>query len=925
MRCCEDQQPHMIPRFQAKLPCIMSPVTDQLLYTKLFVPPLRPSLVRRARLTNRLNQGENRKLMLVSAPAGFGKTTLVVEWLNSNDHLPTTAWLSLEPADNDPVRFWTYALAAIQKVEATLGAIAADQVKAAQAGNSRLDTQSVLTMLINDLVVYQGRFALVLDDYHHIRDPIIHEAIVFLLTHSPPNFHLIITTRADPPLSLHRLRAEFQLSETREKDLRFSQSESAEFLNSLMGLKLSDADVAALDNRTEGWAASLQLAALALLDRPTSQRQALLSSFSGSQAYIVDYLMAEVLGRQSPEIHSFLLRTSILERLSGSLCDALIGEHNGAATLESLDHANLFLTPLDDRGHWYRYHRLFADVLRERLLKTRPGEVAGLHRQAAGWLAQNGQPRVAMGHAIAGEDFGLAAAIGEQAGGQLLASGEWPTLLEWLDALPDDVVHQRPELTLYAAWASALAGRLDDVPAHLSAVERWLEAAGAGDRSERPQEVTMMGYRGQLAALRGWLASIEGDVQAAIDYSQQALSLVPDDDFFFRGIIMTVLGIVYSFMDDWAEAGRLLESGRAYSEKAGNRQMALVAGATLGQVHEARGQLRRAAANYRRLIGQTLGQINNTVAAAHYHLGILLYEWNRLDEAQVHFETAVNLGRQAKGLDVEVLSRLWLGRIQQAMGDWQEADRLIEAIDSDNLRQLSPPVEAYASAMLARLSAGSTAESRPDERISEIVALADEPNPTHSWQQSFQYLIAGQLLLDQRRWEEATQWIGTLVALYRENGLASSLITALAMLALAEQGRGNGPQAQASLGEVLELAAPEDYLRTFLDLGQPMALLLKETANIGSSTYHGRLLDAFANVAEEAAIATESRPTIEKLKEREIEILRFMALGLSNPDIASELFLSAETVKWYSKSLYQKLDVHSRTEAVARAIELGLI
>src|SRR3712207_5241388 len=451
-------------------------MSTPILATKLYVPPPQPRVVLRPRLIERLNEGLHRKLTLISAPAGSGKTTLVGEWVAAVER--PAAWLSLDEGDNDPTRFRSYLVAALQTVAPDIG----ESVLGVLGSPQPPPTESLLTALLNEISTIPDDFVLVLDDYHVVDARAIDDALVFLLEHLPPRMHLVIATREDPHLPLARLRARGQLTELRASDLRFTLSEAAEFLNSVMGLGLSAEDIAALESRTEGWIAGLQLAALSMRGR--EDVSGFIRAFAGDNRYIVDYLVEEVLQRQPERIRSFLLQTSILERLSGPLCDAVTGQEEGNARLEALERGNFFVVPLDDKRHWYRYHHLFAEVLYAHLMAEQPDLVATLDRKSTGWYEQNGLLSDAIRHALAAEDFERAASLVELAALEMLGSGQEDTLFGWLEALPDELVGSRPVLSVYYAFASLGHIGLEAAEACLQEVERWLDTTA--DTSEEP-------------------------------------------------------------------------------------------------------------------------------------------------------------------------------------------------------------------------------------------------------------------------------------------------------------------------------------------------------------------------------------------------------------------------------------------------------
>ena len=535
----------------------------------------------RARLIERLKQGTEGKLTLVSAPAGFGKTTVLAEWVAATraSERPA-AWVSLDQSDNDPALFWAYFITALQTVHSGLGESALSLLRSPQPP----PIEALLGILLNEITTISHEpptdsghgFVLVLDDYHVIDAQPVHSGIAFLLDHLPPQMHLIIASRSDPPLPLARLRGRGELAELRAADLRFTPDEAAAFLNDVMSLDLTAGDVATLETRTEGWIAGFQLAALSMHGREDVPE--FITAFAGDDRYIVDYLVEEVLQRQPERVRSFLLQTSILDRLSGPLCDAVTGQEDGKGMLEALERGNLFLVPLDDKRHWYRYHHLFADVLQAHSMEEQPDRVPILHRRAGEWYEHNGLPADAVRHAIAGEDFERAAGLVELAAQAMLGSSREPTLLEWLKALPDELVRARPVLSVYYAFASLSGVGSEVAEARLRDAERWLDAtADTSERREAPSgEMVVVdeeGFRslpGSIAIARAYSAGALDDVPGMVTYARRALDLLPEGDYLWRGAAAWFLGIASWTSGDLEAAHRFVADGMASIQMASN-------------------------------------------------------------------------------------------------------------------------------------------------------------------------------------------------------------------------------------------------------------------------------------------------------------------------------------------------------------------
>ena len=653
-------------------------MSGQLLTTKLYIPQVRPNLVPRPRLSKRLEEGMRNKLTLISAPAGFGKTTLLSEWrmMHSSDEYPL-AWVSLEEADNDPPRFLSYLVAALQTIETDIGEAALASLRSPQPP----PIESLLTALINEVAAIQKDFALVLDDYHVIEAQLIHDAIAFLLEHMPPQMHLIIASRTDPPLPLSRLRARGQMTELRGADLRFTPEEAGTFLRDVMALDLSTRDVQALGKRTEGWIAGLQLAALSMRGR--EDVSGFIAALRGTNRYVLDYLAEEVLQRQADDVQSFLLQTSILGRLSGSLCDAVVASTGSQAMLLRLEQANLFLVSLDDERRWYRYHHLFAEVLRSHLQQAHPEWVPELHRRAGAWYSGHGMPAEAIDHLLAGEDFTGAADLIERAGMAALKRSEMTTLRRWLEALPEAHVRVRPRLCLF--YASALIGE-----AQFDAAEEWLRDAernlGAGTdapaaiatagpigRSETAPDTNrsaeLEGVLGEVAALRAYIAAFRGDLAGTIDLAREALERLPADDLYTRGLSALELGYGY------LESGRLEAANEAFSLAVATSRTAdhiyavLAALGGLARVRMVQGQLHEAARLCRQAQQLATGGAGDPLPAAIYaHLGLgeLLYEWNDLEAAVSNLNEGIELGKQGGLLVMLLNSYIVLSRVRAA-------------------------------------------------------------------------------------------------------------------------------------------------------------------------------------------------------------------------------------------------------------------
>src|SRR5947209_2079491 len=657
-----------------------------ILATKLYLPRLRPNVVSRPRLIERLNEGLHRKLTLIAAPAGFGKTTLVSAWVAGCDR--QVAWLSLDAGENDPRLFLTYLVAALPRVAATIEEGVLGTLQSSQPP----PPEAILTALLNEITTLPDHFVLVLDDYHVIDAKAVDRALAFLVEHLPPQMHLVIATREDPHLPLARLRARGHLTELRAADLRFTASEAAAFLNQVMGLSLSAEDIAALEDRTEGWIAGLQLAALSMQGH--QDVPGFIRAFAGDHRYIVDYLVEEVLQRQPEPVNSFLLQTSILDRLNGSLCDAVTGQEEGSERLEALERGNFFVVPLDDKRHWYRYHHLFAEVLSVHLMAEQPHQVATLHRRASEWYEHNGSTTNAIRHAMAAEDFARAADLVELAVPAMLRSRQEATLLGWLKALPDELVHVRPVLSVGYAGALLVSGELEGVEARLRGAERWLDTTA--DRTELAlcssassaemvvvDEAEFRRLPGQIAVYRAGQAQALGDVANTMKYARRALDLVPEDDHLGRGSAAALLGLASWASGDLEAAHRTYAEGMALVHKAGNLSDALGCAIALADIRIVQGRLHEAMRTYERglqLATEQGAPVLRGSADMHVGMSELYRERDNLHAATQHLLRSKELGERTGLPQNRYRWCVAMARIREAQGDLDGAlDLLYEA------------------------------------------------------------------------------------------------------------------------------------------------------------------------------------------------------------------------------------------------------
>jgi ATP/maltotriose-dependent transcriptional regulator MalT len=901
-----------------------------LLETKLHVPRWRRGLVARPRLSERLSRGAESALTLVSAPAGFGKTTLLAEWLAvAAADGRSVAWLSLDQRDNDPALFWTYLVAALNTGEPGGGAGALSLLQPPEPPG-----EAGLVTLLNDLDAISSDVVLVLDDYHVIDARDVQDGMAFLLEHLPPQIHLVIASRTDPPLPLARLRGRGELAEIRAADLRFTPDEAAAYLNEVMGLVLTARDVAALEGRTEGWIAALQLAALSMQGREDTA--AFIDGFAGDDRYIVDFLAEEVLQRQPEHVQHFLLQTSILDRLSGPLCDAVTGQDGGKAKLTTLERGNLFLVPLDDRRQWYRYHQLFADVLHARLLDEQPDDVPELHRRASRWLEHNGERSEAIRHALAARDFERAADLVELAIPAMRRSRQEAAVHGWLELLPDEVVRVRPVLRVGFAGALLARGELEGVEGRLRDVERWLdETTGIRQGSHAPSAEMVVVDDEEFRRLpamielyRAALALARGDVPGTVRHARRTLDLAPADEHLGRAGAAGLMGLAF-----WSTGD--LEAGHsAYAEcMAGLRRTGHIADTfgcaiALADIRIVQGRLREAMRTYEQALqsaSEQGGPVLRGTADMHVGMSELHRERDDLPAATRQLLRSQELGEHTGLPQNRYRWRVAMARIHQAEGDLGGALDLLDEAERLYVSDFFPNVRPIP-ALRARVR---VAQGELGEALGWARERGLSVDDDLSYLREFEHITLARVLLAryaaeraERSVQEATRLLERLLRAAEEGQRAGSVIEILVLQALAHQARDDVPAALASLGRALTLAEPEGYVRIFADEGPPMASLLRAAAKQGiAPSYVRRLLAAVNKTGDGTPV---SQGLIEPLSERELDVLRLLGTDLGGPDIARELVVSLNTVRTHTKNIYAKLGVNNRRAAVRRAKELDL-
>ncbi|MDM8532183.1 LuxR C-terminal-related transcriptional regulator [Anaerolineales bacterium HSG25] len=964
----------------------MSESMLSLLTTKLVIPPPRRLVTNRPRLSAQLNQVRRHQLSLVLAPAGFGKTTLVSSWLAKqsapDSGLSRTAWLSLDSADNQTARFWRYSLAALQTVESTLESDLLPMLDA----ESPTEMALFLTGLINQLAALPEPILWVIDDYHLIEQSAIHAGLTFLLDNPLPQLQVILVSRVEPPLPLARWRMQGRLLTVQTADLRFTKTETSNFLTETMHLDLSADDIGLLESRTEGWVAGLQLAALALQGSDQRPASDLIANFGGGHRYILDYLATEVLNQQPPEIEQFLLRTAILDRLTADLCEAVlhVDKHSfnqhlrgqkqtsqekyitAQAMLEQIETANLFIIPLDDERRWYRYHALFADFLRHRLKQSQPDLVPLLHQQAATWCEQNGFMAEALTHALEAADVERATRLVIQTASRLLSRSEIAALMSWLNALSDEIKRSQTRLSLFQAWALLVTGQVERVEARLQQAEAQLQQSESIGLPNAPTRLDTADLRGEVTTIRGTMAYLVRDVAQAVRLYRQALTELSAENLFLRGAVSLNLGLAYSWQENINKAAQAFQQAHQINHTTGNLYVASVALWNLAQLRLEQGRLHQADDLYSQIAGlatvhgQPILQQNQPsdsekgradeaheadvltansfslthplhpdLSGAYVGRGYLLYEQNQLQEASQQLKTGVELARQATD-SVLVMGHIHWARVKQAQGDVNGAQEQLYQAESTIRRE---KIARYWGNLVATwqarlwLAQGNLEATRHWASSRNIRAdQPDQPDGAAQVQhQAVEYLLLVRLILaeqNQTALPQAQTLLDLLHDLADRTGRLGWLIEVLILRALTLAERGRSNEALTALNRALSLAEPEGYVRLFVDEGAPLAQLLRRIDSRERTAPYAATLLTAFGSLADDPTVT---PLLDPLSERELEILQLVADGLSNKNIGQNLFLTTGTVKWHVSNIYSKLSVKNRTQAVAKARALRLI
>jgi LuxR family maltose regulon positive regulatory protein len=933
-----------------------------ILTTKLHAPPLRPTSVSRPRLVERLTAGlwQNgslggrehlghgfaRKLTLISAPAGFGKTTLLSEWsqnLAQDSPRVSMSWLSLDRGDNDPSRFLVYLITALQVLDEHIGGAVLRALGSPEAAVFAQGAQieMLLTDVINqvnglsDSLTDDGSFlVLVLDDYHVVTSQPVHAAVEFLLEHLPDNLHVVIATRSDPTFQMARLRGRGQVLELRQADLRFDATEAAVFFQQVTGRELAARDIAALNSRTEGWIAGLQMAAISMQGHDETRISEFVQAFTASNRYILDYLVEEVLGQRPAGTQEFLLQTSVLDRLSGPLCSAILEPSTGKAEpldsqliLEQLEHANLFINPLDDERRWYRYHRLFADLLRKRLGQEHPDLVPTLHRRASEWCEHNGHVSAAIEHALSAGDVERAADLIEANAERVFLAGEYVTLLTRAQALPTWAIRERPRLCAFAGIACIMAGRpLAEFAPIMAALDT--------DSTE--------GLPAEMLVLRALLLTFSGDLQKSIELCHRALEHLPAEDEVLRGFAVRNMGAIYRLDGDVSATIKAFQEAFRLGQKTRDLIGASAALNYVAEMRAVQGQLHASKVLYEKALDLAVnGRGRRLPVAVKVLVGLadLYRQWNELEQGTKCAQEAIDLSRS--WMETWALGAyVHLARIRQALGDshgareaMSTAERLAVEYDATDLDDLA--VAAFQARLWVAQGNVDAAEVWAEERglnVESIVHdmdLGPRGSTPYAVRESEAITLA-RMYISQRRAADAVAVLRALECAAERSGRTGVLIEVLVLQALAFSLEGDPDRALDALECAISLGEPEHYVRVFADEGAQLVPLLRRVVTRGTaSRYVGDLLNACSGSMSSENGSTTASPAaqalVEPLSEREMDVLRLLNTHLTSTHMADELFIAVSTVRSHIKSIYGKLDVHSREEAVNFAQELGLL
>ena len=876
-------------------------MNNSLLATKLHIPRLRQNAVSRPRLLHRLNEGSQSKLILLSAAAGFGKTSLLSEWVSF--HEKSVAWISLDPEDSELSQFLLYVISALQTVSAGTGATISTLLQSPQPP----PPESLLTALVNEIDSIHQDFFLILDDYHLVDSKQIDEALNFLIQRMSPQMHLVISSREDPLLPLAKLRARGELTELRDADLRFTPDEASSFLNGAMTLSLSPSDIASLETRTEGWIAGLQLAALSVRAQPNAS--AFIASLTGSHHFILDYLLEEVLHRQSLPIQNFLFQTSILDRMCGPLCDALLADNtesdgDGQKTLEQIERANLFIVPLDDERRWYRYHHLFGDLLRQRLsMRENPRD---LYIRASVWSEENGLEIEAFDYAVKANDLDRAERLMKGRGIPLHFRGGAATVIKWLETLPEAELETRPSLLVAHGVALLFISQVMGIEDKLQAAERAIERIGENSET---RDLT-----GQIAGIRATLAVTKQDPEPIIEQSMRALEYLSESNVAVRTATTWVLGFARQLQGNRSEAKKEYIKAYDASIKIGHPMVMLLTTIGLAELQAQENRLQTAMETFQKVLQLSTNPLQTVASLAYIGLARIFYEMNDLDSAQANGEKSLALSRLIEYTDRSASCEIFLSHIALARRDYSTAAALLENAEEDAL------LHGYA-VQLPRIAEAQVRLCLLQGKLEAAASIPNLDSIPHS---------KARILLAKGFAKEAVEILESLRKTALEKKWQDELLKTTVLLSLAYEAGGEKDKAVLMLLEAMEAAEPSGFVRIFMDEGNAMAKLLTGMAKTGPmKNYAAKLLSSFGiSDTDNQNIPNAHKGTdllVEPLSQREIDVLRLIAQGLSNQEICERLFLALSTVKGHNLNIFGKLQVQRRTEAVARARELGLI
>ena len=887
---------------------------EPLLTTKFHTPPQRAEVVERPQLTERLNAITPGKLALVTAPAGFGKTTLIVDWINNQlpkPHQGRVSWLSLDSTDNTPLQFWTYVIAALQHVNPSLGRTLQPSLHAA---SPLPPIETLLTALINEITLDRQPLLLSIDDYHEITNPEIHQGTAFLIENLPPNLQLIILSREDMPFSISRYRVNGKLVEIRAADLRFSEAESTAFFNDLLSMSLTVDDIQAINTRTEGWVAGLQLAALSL--KSTDDKSAFIQAFKGSHRFLTDYLVDEVLSRQTAATQQFLWRTAILDRFCAEVCDELTDAENSHQLLRQLEQANLFIVPLDDERRWFRYHHLFAEFLRLRLHELEAQKIPDLYQRAIQWFRQAGLSREALHYALKTQDYEQAVELMDTLAPEILEHDNHMLLIQWAAEIPQALAAQQPLLCAYVGWAYLLSGELDKA-------QRWLDRTetnitGIDSNKERL-------IRGYVFAHRAYIVFLHGDYTTTLDYARQALSLLPRENKAIRARTFTTLGNALNYAGQLNEAKKAFQEAIQIAREIDSLSLALFSYCSLGEVFRDEGRLSEAEKTYQQVLlfaEELTGQQEIPLTGfAIFELGVIARERNEFDEAIKLLDKGVKLCREWQQGEALAIGLMELAETHRLHGAFAECETAL-----NDVRQVAADISPWAANLVEGFAARLALSRGEVTKAIQWASQTDLDQESHEigFERFSDCLPLIRLHIATGHPQKALSLTEYLIARDRGIGRKGRLLDVLALRAAALIELNQTNQAMQVLTEAIQIAAPENIVRPFLDEG---ARLLSCLRKLPSSPYREDLLTILQERQQPSSSSPKNEQTsmVEPLNEREIAVLRLMAAGRSNSEIGEELFLSVNTIRWYASQIYTKLGVKNRSAAAARSRELGIL